>query len=202
MKKLRRAVGKKLFMLFGLGAVAAISLGFAEYSPGSRKAAALKTQLEEQRRRIRLLSLDLLPRESEKLMLSDRLSRKLGELEKKHEMAAAYVPQSPEIGRLLGEIWKAAFEAGAEMVVIRTEQLVYRSFYDELPVRVSIRCGFFELEKFFGKIEGMDRLLSVESFRLESDENIPPVISSELMIRAFILKGSVVTDKLGVGGEG
>lgn len=103
-----------------------------------------------------------------------RLARNLGkfkkevkELEEKLKVALQELPDEKEIPDLLNNMSSLARDAGLEVSLFRPNPEVFREFYAEVPVSVSVEGTFHQVATFFDEVGRLPRIVNINQISMK-----------------------------------
>jgi len=80
---------------------------------------------------------------------------------------------------------KLKFTSIEPMALVKFELPDTGDFYYELPIRIKLKCGFFELVDFINRIEKNKRLMKVSSLQIRSNTGTPWDHQVEIVVSNF-----------------
>ncbi len=179
-----------MFMAASVAGAVLLFITFMRLSPGTGQAGNLRNRLSENRGKIDLYRNEKLPAMESDLVEAQTLMEAYGNLKGMYQLALERIPERPVVGDLIREITITAEKAGVDFVKVNSGEIDDRKEFSELPIEVSVRSGFRELEKFFAGIEHMGRLLRIDCFSLETEPASPYKITANFYIKGYIRHGS------------
>ena len=148
-------------------------------------------------RKIAQFNRDIKERESS-LVVKERgyydateLKKDLLVLEKEAQEDDRRIPYLIETNMLIDSLKAITREARLKFISIEPmDQVKFElpdtdSLYHELPIRINLKCGFFELVEFIKKIEDSKKLMKVTSLTIGSDSENPWEHNVEMVISSF-----------------
>jgi len=87
--------------------------------------------------------------------------------------AVAQLPDTKEIPELLSSISGVGRESGLEIVQFRQRKEEFRDFYAEVPVDMLVRGSYAQVEKFFGSVSQLQRIVNIRNLIVKSPVPIP-----------------------------
>ena len=151
-------------IIFGLllGAV----FYFMLYDDGSSIEAQIvtaKTQLSEERTKYE---------ETQKLIADqESLREQIKTLGENLKIVLSQLPTEINSFRLVRDIQKIARAAGAEIISIKPEKSETTTFYEEIPVEVSLKGKYKDLVTFAYYVSGLERITRIRDLTLTSGSN-------------------------------
>lgn len=102
--------------------------------------------------------------QDKKIMLQSAIRTQKAEIQKiEKELAGALekLPNEKEIPQLLLKASSLGREAGLDVTVFRQKPEVFREFYMEVPVEMSTRTDYHQLQRYFFSLGKMPRIVNV-----------------------------------------
>ena len=106
-----------------------------------------------------------------------RLRRDIQRLDAELKNAIAQLPEKKEIPELLSGISTKAQESGLDILLFRPRAEVYRDFYAEVPVDITVRGNFQNTVNFFDEVGRMKRLVNIENIGFKN-----PIVSGDNVV--------------------
>lgn len=191
--KIDRILRRKLEVALIGTAAALLIFAFAWFSPSAKEISRLKSQIKSVDERIRFLKESVQIDDDERIKKLRNLIKKYDELKKEYDSSSKPVPLEPDLSGFVEELIEVGKNAQVEFIKVTSGRMRSNKFYQEIPVEVCVRGSFHQIERFMYGIEDMRRLLKVSTFRIESNEKKPPVITADILIRCCVR--SVVDEK-------
>ena len=140
-----------------------ILLGFAYYSAYLQQALNEKGKLEE-----RLVTLQHQIAQK-KIVLEEmkRYERDIATLQKDLEIAMAKLPEQKEIPGLLISVSEAGGFGGVEFLLFEPLAPVWKDFYAELPVKITVNGGYHDTTLFFERVAKLSRIVNISNIAME-----------------------------------
>jgi len=151
--------------------------------PQLKKIGSLSTQIKEKRD-----SLILMERGSSDMV---NKKKKIADLEKKAADYEQRLPVLLETNMLIDSVRaitqesKLKFSSIEPMSPVRFELPDSKEVYFELPIKIRLRCSFFEMVDFFKKIETSKRLMKISMFSVQANPQNPWEHEVEVTISNF-----------------
>lgn len=120
-----------------------------------------------------------------------RSKRELAELEKKAEEYDRRLPVLVETNMLIDSLKaitqqsRLKFTSIEPIGIVNFDLLETGDYYYELPIRIKLRCGFFDLLDFAQRIEASKRLMKVSALSIKSNPENPWEHNVEIVISNF-----------------
>ena len=109
----------------------------------------------------------------------ESLRKEVKELDAKLKEALAQLPDQKEIPDLLSTVSSVARESGLEMLLFRQRPEVLQDFYAEVPVEMSMKGTYAQLDEFFAKVGKLNRIVNVKDISMKT-----PVVSEGRVLLA------------------
>lgn len=90
-----------------------------------------------------------------------KFRKEVKELEVKLKMALAELPDEKEIPDLLSNMSTLARDAGLEVNLFKPNPEVFREFYAEVPVTMSVEGTFHQVATFFDEVGRLPRIVNI-----------------------------------------
>ncbi len=136
--------------------------GYFYWYPKYQEVQTKTRDLEKKRERLNELNeLEL------KLTSFHAESEKLNE---KFNLLLLKLPKDDEIPKLIGNVYSAISSSGLAPVKFIPLKRVNKSFYAEIPIRISLKGSYFELAVFFKKLAQLSRVVNVRDFHIRKDK--------------------------------
>jgi Tfp pilus assembly protein PilO len=184
--KVNRSLRRRLLLCAHIAAGVLILLLFTSHSPGALRAKRLISRLDEQRKEIYALTWRTLPKAEKDLSKARSLITSYEQLQSSYDAALQRIPTRPEIGTLLSELEFTAKRAGVNFVRVTSDEPRGTGKFGELPIEVTVVCGFYQLERFMSGVEGMNRLLRIELLDVESIAPATDEVKAEFYVKGYI----------------
>ncbi|MCX5833181.1 MAG: type 4a pilus biogenesis protein PilO [Deltaproteobacteria bacterium] len=142
-------------------------LGFAYYSVYLQKALSDKGKLEEN-----LASLK--QQIAQKQLVIEEMKRyekEIANLKKDLEIAMAKLPEQKEIPGLLISVSEAGGYGGVEFLLFEPMEPVWKEFYAELPVKITVNGGYHDTAQFFERVAKLPRIVNISNIAMEKAKN-------------------------------
>ena len=138
-------------------------LGFAYYSTYLQKALSDKGKLEEN-----LASLKQQIAQKQ-LVIEEmkRFEKEIAGLKKDLEIAMAKLPEQKEIPGLLISVSEAGGYGGVEFLLFEPMAPVWKEFYAELPVKITVNGGYHDTAQFFERVAKLPRIVNISNIAME-----------------------------------
>jgi type IV pilus assembly protein PilO len=144
-----------------------ILLGFAYYSVYLQQALADKGKLEE--------NLATLKQQiAQKQMVIEEMKRfekDIANLKKDLDIATAKLPEQKEIPGLLISVSEAGGYGGEEFILFEPMAPVWKEFYAELPVKITVNGGYHDTAQFFERVAKLPRIVNISNIAMEKAKN-------------------------------
>jgi type IV pilus assembly protein PilO len=144
-----------------------ILLGFAYYSVYLQQALTDKSKLEE--------NLATLKQQiAQKQMVIEEMKRfekDIANLKKDLEIATAKLPEQKEIPGLLISVSEAGGYGGVEFILFEPMAPVWKEFYAELPVKITVNGGYHDTAQFFERVAKLPRIVNISNIAMEKAKN-------------------------------
>ena len=120
-----------------------------------------------------------------------KLKKELSELERQATVYNQRLPPAVETNMLIDSFKDITRESKLKFISIEPLASVKfelpdtGDFYYELPIRIKLKCGFFELVDFINRIEKSKRLMKVSSLAIRSSPGSPWDHEVEIVISNF-----------------
>jgi len=167
-------------------AVIVLIFAFSRFSPTARKVSSLQNEVKKMDEKIRFLKEGIQVKDESRMEQLRNLIREYNELKEMYDSSSNPVPLETDLSGFINELIQVGKKAGVEFVRVTSGKLMGYQFYQEVPIEVSVRGSFVELEKFMFGIENMNRLVKVSTFNIESNEKKPPVITAEFLLKCCV----------------
>jgi len=167
-------------------AVIVLIFAFSRFSPTARKVSSLQNEVKKMDEKIRFLKEGIQVKDESRMKQLRNLIREYNELKEMYDSSSNPVPLETDLSGFIDELIQVGKKAGVEFVRVTSGKLMGYQFYQEVPIEVSVRGSFVELEKFMFGIENMNRLVKVSTFNIESNEKKPPVITAEFLLKCCV----------------
>ena len=132
------------------------------YGPVLKEHDELKTKVEDLETKIgheRRLARDL-----------PKFRKDVEELEVKLKFALQELPDEREIPDLLANISNLARDAGLEVSLFKPSAEVFREFYAEVPVRISVEGTFHQVNTFFDEVGRLPRIVNINQIAVHTPQ--------------------------------
>jgi type IV pilus assembly protein PilO len=150
---LDRPRGQKIGIWVGSLVFVALIFWQYFYGPGTKELGKLETKIEDLNSQIgheQRLARNLV-----------KFRKEVKELEVKLKLALQELPDEKEIPDLLNNISNLARDAGLEVALFKPNPEVFREFYAEVPVTVSVEGTFHQVATFFDEVGRLPRIVNV-----------------------------------------
>ena len=104
-------------------------------------------------------------------------------LDTKLKFALAELPDKREIPELLSSVSSLARDAGLDVKLFRPSGEVYKDFYAEVPVSVSVEGNYHQVATFFDEVGGLSRIVNISEIAV----NHPEASENEVRVSASCL---------------
>jgi Tfp pilus assembly protein PilO len=140
--------------------IAGLTLAFVVgvWMPESRKVTELKA-------RIATAESELGPNFSQPTALAERQER-VAALQQQLEASDRFVPQGPELAKLLLSLAEATEVQGIDDPQTQTHESRHYRLYSEIPVELEMAGDFASIYRLLGEIEAMPRLVRIDALNL------------------------------------
>jgi len=123
-------------------------------------------------------------------------SRRLRELaadymkyRKKYEKLISEIPDSSGAGIIVKNLYRSADKLNVKVMYMETALPEWRGEYGQIPVKIQVAGGFYQMGAYIRSIERFDRLSRIDLIRIDAAEPGSSEISAELLIRVLVRKG-------------
>jgi len=144
-------------------AVIVLIFAFSRFSPTARKVSSLQNEVKKMDEKIRFLKEGIQVKDESRMEQLRNLIREYNELKEMYDSSSNPVPLETDLSGFIDELIQVGKKAGVEFVRVTSGKLMGYQFYQEVPIEVSVRGSFVELEKFMFGIENMNRLVKVST---------------------------------------
>ncbi|MCD6380007.1 type 4a pilus biogenesis protein PilO, partial [bacterium] len=103
----------------------------------------------------------------------------------KNKIVTEEIPDSSGVGILMKNLIRSADNSGVKVVSLRTDEMVDKEVYLELPVELTVEGGFYQFEKYLREIESFKRPMRIDYIQMDSNKKQPPVIKGVFSIRTI-----------------
>ena len=140
-----------------------ILLGFAYYSVYLQKALSDKSRLEEN-----LASLkQQIAQKHIVIEEMKKFEKEIANLKKDLDIAMAKLPEQKEIPGLLISVSEAGGYGGVEFLLFEPLAPVWKEFYAELPVKITVNGGYHDTAQFFERVAKLPRIVNISNIAME-----------------------------------
>lgn len=94
------------------------------------------------------------------------LDRQITEVRQKIDQTRLLLPEQNEIGLFLVQLEQIAKASKITLGQVQPDKAVNRTGYYEVPITIAVRGNYFQMLDFIGRLEGMQRFISVSSVAL------------------------------------
>ena len=154
----------KIALAAGLIAAPIAAFFFLFYQPKQEEITRLETQQADLTKKVdeaRVAEANL-----------PKIQEELKQAEQKFEQISIILPKGPEIPALLRNISDLGRKAGLEFISFVPGGETPKEFYNEIPVRISIRGPYHNIGYFLGEVSGLDRLVTVDNITMGSPQEV------------------------------
>jgi type IV pilus assembly protein PilO len=168
---LERPLSQRIGILVAV--IGAVSFGFWSlfYSPKLTENAELSEKLE---------SLEVSVANEQRLAMNlEKFRKEVKDLDVKLKFVLQELPDSKEIPELLTQISNLARDAGLEEGLFKTKPELYREFYAEVPIEISVLGTFHQVATFFDEVGNAPRIVNISQI----DMREPKIKDSEVRVK-------------------
>lgn len=189
-KKLEKlALGHKIAILVATLALIAIGYWYLLYTPLTDRMAQLQVDIQATDEEIR----------KQKVVLAKmpKLEEDLQIALKQFQFAKALLPEdSVEKERLLASIEKLGKDEGVEFLLFQPGAEQRTGFYATTSIQLNMNGDFHSLMRFFSRMSGLDRLVSLESLTLSpqakrGEGQIPLAANSNILLYRALTEAEI-----------
>ncbi len=107
----------------------------------------------------------------------NRLRQDIRRLDAELKNALAQLPEKKDIPELLSAISSKAQESGLDILLFRPRAEVFRDFYAEVPVDITVKGNFQNTVNFFDEVGRMTRLVNIDNIGFKN-----PTVSGDNVV--------------------
>jgi type IV pilus assembly protein PilO len=149
-----------------LGIALLLLLGYFYYFYFFQPALEKKATLEDT---LKNLEIQIAARQRIAVQIKEH-KKNIEELRKSLKIALAKLPEQKEISSLLVSASEAGKEAGLEILLFQPMAPVSKEFYAEIPVNIIVQGGYNDIERFFGSVAELPRIVNLTDIAINKSQ--------------------------------
>ncbi|MEA3328238.1 MAG: type 4a pilus biogenesis protein PilO [Candidatus Omnitrophota bacterium] len=122
-----------------------------------------------------------------------KFKSEIAELKEQVGQYETRLPAKKEIASILNQLSGLASREQIKIIGIKELELEKskddpkKSAYDEIPIQIDMKSGYHQLARFINQIESSDRLMKIESLKVNFDPRDPGKHTVRIIVSAFVL---------------
>ncbi|MBI5286665.1 MAG: type 4a pilus biogenesis protein PilO [Deltaproteobacteria bacterium] len=156
------------------------------HSAGEKELKRLDSQTRELKSDIEKISLEV----SQSQKTAERLEEVMENfrrLEERFLVTQGKLPSDTQISTVLKGLTSDELKRSVKFVSIKPLPIEDKKEYFKLPFQISLQARFQAFGDYLERLEEMPRMVSVENFRIEANEEIQPELAIQLYASTYVL---------------
>jgi len=171
-----------------LMAVLAVTFFFYNYIylKNSAEVKRLDVQIKETMAEINRISAETKATQEVAERLKEAME-KLKEMEEQYMITQSKLPSDKQLSSILKGLVGGDIRRDIKFASLKPMPLETKDEYFKLPFQMTMHSRFQSFGEYLEKIEDMQRIVTVENFRIDSKEDIKPLLSIQLFMGTYVL---------------
>jgi Tfp pilus assembly protein PilO len=172
-----------VILIFAVGVIA-----FYFFSPSAQSLRVNQNQASDLEKEIDLIKEKELPGLRKKQAVLSEIEESYQKFMENIWNAEKKLPLKEELGFFLEQLFLSAKESEVDFFLIKLKKEVEFKDYVQLPVEIEIRSDFLKLGKYLEKIEGMQRITTIDRLDIKRVGKSQSLVEAEVFALTYVLK--------------